>query len=181
MTPNDSILIRACLAGDPHAWTTLVERYQGLIFSIPLRYGLGESQAADVFQDVCLIMLEKLDQLQDEARVASWIGTTTRRHCWKLMRRQDAARDEDAQPLLLAWPAPDSNPADIVGEWEAWQSVRQAVEQVAEPYRSILKCLYYTTPTPSYAEIAAELELPLGSIGPMRARALKRLRQAMQA
>ena len=178
-TCSDAALVNACLSGNRQAWVTLVERYQGLIFSIPLRYGMRESQAADVFQDVCVILFEKLDQLQDETRVAAWIGTTTRRHCWKLMSRRDATQAEDALPMLMARPAPDANPADIVAEWEAWHAVREAVGAVPEPYRTILKRLYYTAPTPSYAEIAEALDLAVGSIGPMRARALQHLRRAM--
>lgn len=177
--PSDQTLITACLSGDKAAWATLIERYERLIYSIPLRYGLSESQSADIFQDVCLILLEKLDHLRDEARLAAWLGTVTRRECWKMMRRRDAAGAEDAVPFLSERAASDARPEEIVAEWEAWQAVRAALEQIGERCRDLLRRLYYTTPTPSYESIASELDIPTGSIGPTRARCLKKLQHAM--
>ena len=48
MQPTDPQLIRACLAGEEAAWRTLVVRYERLIYSIPLRYGLSVDDADDV-------------------------------------------------------------------------------------------------------------------------------------
>ncbi len=58
--PDDQSLVAACLAGDKVAWTSLLDRYERLIYSVPIRYGLSESQASDIFQNVCIILLEHL-------------------------------------------------------------------------------------------------------------------------
>ena len=44
----DRSLVRACLAGDRQAWESLIRRYERLLYSIPLRCGLSEDDAADV-------------------------------------------------------------------------------------------------------------------------------------
>lgn len=178
--PDDHSLIVACLDGDREAWATLIQRYERLIFSIPVRYGLSESQASDIFQDVCLIMLEKLDHLRDESRLASWIGTVTRRECWKAMRRRDAAGAQDPVLLLAEQPTREAAPEEIVAEWEAWQAVRLAMEALGERCRELLHHLYYRTPTPSYEMISEELGIAIGSIGPTRARCLKKLHHALR-
>lgn len=177
--PSDQTLIATCLKGDKAAWATLIHRYERLIYSIPIRYGFSESEAADVFQDVCLILLEKLNDLRDETRLASWLGTVTRRECWKAMRRRDAASTEDPIPLLTAQPAHHDEPDALVAEWEAWQAVRHALSQLGERCRELLRRLYYTTPTPNYETIAAELNISVGSIGPTRARCLKKMHHIM--
>jgi hypothetical protein len=51
----DPELIEACLKGSGQAWEALLVRYQRLIYSIPLRYGLTESDANDVFQNVSVL------------------------------------------------------------------------------------------------------------------------------
>ena len=176
---SDQELIAACLAGDKRAWAALIERYERLIYSIPLRHRFSQSQAADIFQDVCLIMLEKLEDLRDEARLASWLGTVTRRECWKAMRRRDAAGVSDPIPLLVQQPATDSKPDEIVAEWEAWQALRHAFNKLNERCRTLLQLLYYTTSPPSYEVIAAELGIRVGSVGPTRVRCLKKLHHLM--
>ncbi len=177
--PDDRSLITACVGGDRNAWVLLVERYERLIYSIPLRYGLSESEAADIFQDVCLILLEKLEQLRDEARLSAWLATTTRRECWKVMRRRDAAGAEDPSLVLSGQPDGGDDLGEVVERWEAWQAIRAAMTQLGERCRLLLRRLYYTTPTPSYSVIASELGVPEGSIGPTRARCLKKLYHTM--
>ena len=176
---DDQALIAACVAGDRNAWAALVERYERLIYSIPLRYGLNEGEAADIFQDVCLILMEKLDTLRDENRLSSWLATVTRRECWKIMRRRDAAGAEDPDLILDTQPANDREVDDVVERWEAWQAVRAALTQVGDRCRLLLRRLYYTNPAPSYLAIATELGVSEGSIGPTRARCLKKLHHAM--
>src|SRR5207253_7902824 len=61
---SDRPLIRACLAGDRQAWETLIRRYQRLLYAIPIRCGLSEDDAADVFQTVCVRLLENLEKLR---------------------------------------------------------------------------------------------------------------------
>jgi len=52
----DSEIIEACLNGDSQAWDALLVRYQRLIYSIPLRYGLSEHDANDIFQNVSILL-----------------------------------------------------------------------------------------------------------------------------
>ncbi len=177
--PEDDLLIAQCMAGSHEAWALLIERYERLIYSIPLRYGLSESQAADVFQDVCLILLNKLEQVRDEKRLAAWLGTVTRRECWKAMQRRDAAGQDDPDPVLTKRPSTTSDPDAMVEEWEAWVAVRAALACLDERCRHLLQRLYYSAPTPRYVEIAEELDIPVGSVGPTRARCLKKLQREM--
>ncbi len=81
-TLPDPDLIEACLNGKSQAWEALLVRYQRLIYSIPLRYGLTEHDANDIFQNVSLSLLENLSQLRDRERLGAWLVITTRRECW---------------------------------------------------------------------------------------------------
>lgn len=177
--PDDAALVAACLAGDKEAWTALLDRYERLIYSVPVRYGLSQSQAADIFQNVCIILLERLEQLRDESRLAGWLVTVTRRECWKEMRRRDAAGSEEPEQLLEVQIDSTDSVEETVAQWESWQAVRDALGHVGERCRELLVRLYFVQPPPSYHEIAAELGIAIGSIGPTRARCLKKLQEVL--
>src|SRR5690242_16447420 len=112
MEPSDETLIAACRRGDALAWETLSARYRGLIYNVGRRFGLDKEQAADVCQNVFAILAQKLDRIEQPARVGAWLMTTTRHEAWKLRQREFASgtivrydeRDIDAlieDPLLL--------------------------------------------------------------------------------
>src|SRR5438874_170812 len=85
----DRSLIRACLAGDRQAWETLIRRYERLLYSIPLRCGLSEDDAADVFQTVCVRLLENLEKLRDEGHLTGWLITTAKHEAWRVRRQKN--------------------------------------------------------------------------------------------
>jgi RNA polymerase sigma factor (sigma-70 family) len=177
----DSELIAASLdQKDPLAWETLILRYQRLIYSIPVHYGLPESDAADVFQTVCLLLLENLGRLRNRERVAAWLVVTTRRECWRLARQQKRVlvgqditqfenRLADAPPLE----------EDLL-QIERQTLVRAAVGRLDARCQQLLTLLFYTDPRPSYDEIVNILALPEGSIGPTRARCLEKLVRTLE-
>src|SRR5262245_63614730 len=70
-----------CLQGDAFAWEALILRYRRLIYSVPVRFGFEEADASDVFQAVCLKLLEHLHEVKDERRISGWLVTTTTRQC----------------------------------------------------------------------------------------------------
>src|SRR5947207_973156 len=65
---TDAQLVAACRAGDHGAWAELVERYSRYVYAIAVRaYGLAESDAEDVFQEVFARTYERLGALRDDA------------------------------------------------------------------------------------------------------------------
>ncbi|HZM20970.1 MAG TPA: sigma-70 family RNA polymerase sigma factor, partial [Anaerolineales bacterium] len=95
---TDRDLIRACRSGDARAWERLLDKYERLVFSISLNYGLTTDDAADVTQITFTILLQNLNTLPDEIRLSSWLATVARRHTWRLLarnRREAVNPDED--------------------------------------------------------------------------------------
>lgn len=169
---SDPALVRSCLAGDNVAWEELVDRYGRLVYAIPRRMGLSESDVQDVFQNVFVTLLRHLGNLRDQTRLSAWLITTTRRESWRLGRERGrhVASElnemivDDAPPLL----------EDVV-RWEREQAVRQSMRRLDDRCRELLTCLYLEPGTQSYEAIAERLNMPVGSIGPTRARCFKKL------
>ena len=184
---SDAALIAACRDGSEMAWNALIARYEGLIYSLALRSGLPVSDAEDVFQDVCLILLDHLCDLRDTQRLSSWLAVTTRREVWRRFRRSKAARlAEESLTRLRAESASllSSQSADlpeaILLNIERRSELQKAMQRLPERCRRLLTLLYCAEPPYSYAEAAERLNLPIGSIGPERARGLKRLQKILE-
>ncbi len=183
---NDEELIRSCRAGDARAWEKVVNRYERLVFSIPLSYGLSRDDAADVAQLTFTILFQSLDRLQDDSRLGPWLATVARRHAWRSMernRREGPARREDlAGSATLPGGAVlvgGDGGADPLEHYEVVEWLDRGLSTLDERCRALLLALYLAPEKLSYAETADRLGIPVGSIGPTRARCLKSLRRAM--
>ncbi len=176
----DPELIQACLRGEQAAWDALVERYQRLVYSIPLRYGLPVADADDIFQAVFLKLLNKLETLRDRSKLASWLITTTQREVWRLARQRKRAinLDEPEDEEYVSMPGGLGSPHGEVERWEQQQFLRQALQQISDRCQQLLRMLFYEEPKPSYDDIADRLGIAKGSVGPIRARCLQQLRKA---
>lgn len=172
---SDDALILACRRGDQAAWEALVYRYQRLIYTIPLRAGLGENAAADVFQRTFLRLLEHLERLKQPARVQAWLVTTAKRETWRQVRQRQAelsladTSGADAEPSSIELHDEAPLPDEIITQLEAQNWVRRAVAALDERCRTLLTMLFYHPEPPPYAEGAAALGIPEGSLGPTRA------------
>ncbi|MGB8980427.1 MAG: sigma-70 family RNA polymerase sigma factor [Anaerolineales bacterium] len=176
----DPELIEACLKGSGQAWEVLLVRYQRLIYSIPLRYGLPEHDANDVFQNVSLLLWENLGHLRDRARLAAWLVITTRRECWRMMRqhRQNVSTLEGGMLDEVHAAGPLSEEEFLAMERQS--QVRAAIGHLESPCRELLTLLFFVDPRPAYSEIAKSLTVPEGSIGPTRSRCLEKLMKILE-
>lgn len=177
---SDLQLVLACRRGDQLAWEKLIRRYQRLIYAIPLRAGLDEDQAAEIFQEVFTTLFQKLNDIDEPERLQAWLVTTARRKTWRTISKAHAGRRSDASADLPAdeaaairdeAPLPDEQLLIL----EEQHRIRTAVSLLDERCRTLLQMLFYRSEPPSYAELAASLGIPEGSIGPTRARCLAKL------
>ncbi|MFN0149172.1 MAG: RNA polymerase sigma factor [bacterium] len=167
-------LIRSCLRGEDSAWRLFLERYGDLVFSVPLKMGLPHSDAEEVFQITVLALVERLGTLNDPRRIVAWICEVARRQTlYYLRKRSRESLGEDEAFDAAADASPGAHEA--FESLEASQVVRDALAKISPRCRDLLTALYLADPAPAYKEIAESLEIPMGSIGPTRARCLKSL------
>lgn len=182
MEPSDAALLQACRRGDELAWDLIVERYQRLIYTIALRAGLREEDAADVLQRVFLILLEQLETIQQPERLSAWLTSTTRHEAWRIRRRERymSMISSDDPAALAEQPDPSPLPAELVERLEQQQLVQRALVALDPRCQRLLSLLFLQAEALSYAAIAQQLGMREGAIGPTRARCLEKLRRLMQ-
>jgi RNA polymerase sigma factor (sigma-70 family) len=169
------LLVLAARAGDEAAWNGLVDEFSSLVWSIARAHRLSSSDAADVSQTTWLRLAEHLDRIREPERVGAWLATTARHECLSLLRRSQRELPlGDDLPEPVGPPAP--SPAAGLLRSERAAVLWDAFEQLPERCRSLLRVLM-ADPAPAYEEVGQALDLPLGSIGPTRARCLERLRR----
>jgi RNA polymerase sigma factor (sigma-70 family) len=168
----DATLVAASLAGDQSAWAQLLTRHRPLVLAVARRCGMAGDDLEDVYQSVCLTLLERLDLLRDHRSLAAWVATTTARRCWRLR----AARPETALPEGRD-PAP--GPEEVFAVEAQRSAVQEALAAMPEPCATLLRLIFVEDR--SYREVARRLGLAVGSIGVYRQRCLERLRVQLHA
>jgi RNA polymerase sigma factor (sigma-70 family) len=163
--------------GDPAAWAAVVERYGAVVDGRIRRFALQRADAEDVRQTTWMRLLEHARRLHTPEHLGGWLATVATRECLVLLRarRRGPVLDDDALARLVA-DLPD--PADHLIAEELRVELERALGTLTERRNRLVRALFQSEPRP-YPIIAAELELPIGSIGPTRARALKDLREEL--
>ncbi len=181
MDMQDTELVYACSEGESWAWEALVDRYRRLVYAIPLRVGLTEDDAADVFQTVFASLFEHLDHLRDPQCLAKWLIIAAQRESWSVARHQRRERfDEEASAILWSVRDGAALPEQRISLLADQCLVLEALDRLGGRCRDLLWLLYYDPCEPSYADVSRQLHMPLGSIGPTRARCLQKLRRIIE-
>ena len=177
---TDERLVRECCRGNQAAWTALIEKYKNLIYSIPIKFGLAPDEAADIFQAVCVDLLSSLPQLRKPKALPKWLMQTSFHKClrWK-KERLNLFEDVDSFDIERA-PGSEELPEEMLYQVQREQSVRDAMAALPPRCSRMVKMLFFDDPPRPYQQVAKELGIASGSIGFIRGRCLKKMRQLLE-
>jgi RNA polymerase sigma factor (sigma-70 family) len=179
MDPDlDARLVVRCAAGEARAWEALVRRHERLVYAIGRSFRLNDEDMADVFQDVFAALLKGMPRLRDGRALVRWLASTTERiaRTTALRRRREAAREHREDGAIDRLEDERGPVGSELERAEREHEVRLALGAVSGRCKRLLEALYYEDPAPSYSELSQRLGVPVGSLGPTRARCLERLR-----
>jgi RNA polymerase sigma factor (sigma-70 family) len=165
-------LLAGVIRGDRAAWDEIVRRHARLVISTALRTGLSRSDAEDVAQLTWLRLWEHGHQIRQPERLSSWLVSTARREAVRLaaasnrqVLRADPSGERSRDAAVV-----DIYPVEQEYDWP----IQQALNRLPARYRTLLRLLSSELEL-SYSEMAAKMGIPIGSIGPMRMRAIRML------
>jgi RNA polymerase sigma factor (sigma-70 family) len=170
-------LVDRASKGDGEAWDELVQRYVPLVWGVCRRYRLSDADARDVGQNVWLRLVEHISTIREPAALPGWLATTTRRECLRVCRASSERQQREDKADLGDVADPESAQVDkwLIAEERA-TALRIGFGQLPSHCRQLLSLLLQDPPVP-YSEISTILNMPVGGIGPNRARCLDRLRR----
>lgn len=170
--------MRQCREGDADAWASLVDRFQGLVYSIPIKHGLGADDAADVFQQTFQTFHNNMDQIRNDATVPKWLAVTAARESLKILRFKKRTVEADDFTLDQIVSNEEKNAEEsAVESWQA-SALREGVSRLQGRCKDLLTLLYFEEMP--YEEITTKLGMPIGAIGPTRSRCLEKLRKSLE-
>lgn len=177
-------LVLAAAEGDAVAWKALVDRFSGLVWSVARGHGLANADAEEVFQTTWLRFAEHIGRIKEPDRAGAWLATTARHECFRMSRartRVDLTADLDDLPPQVDDRSPEHAVVELeenAAELERLRGLWECFHELPARCLRLLRVLL-ASPPPSYAEIAVAFDMPVGSIGPTRARCLGRLRDLL--
>jgi RNA polymerase sigma factor (sigma-70 family) len=175
--PSVIALVDRAARSDQDAWNEIVDRYAPLVWGICARFQLSGQDREDVGQSVWLLLVEQLGKLREPAALPGWLATTAYRECLRVVG--SARKSEPLGPHI-------DDSVRFVDETvieeeilmaELNASLRAAFAELPQRCQHLLGLLMSDPPTP-YAEISTRIGIPVGSIGPQRARCLDRMRRS---
>jgi len=169
-----SQLVRRVAAGDDRAWHDLVLRMDGVLRGVARGYRLASCDVDDVVQTTWLRALDHVARINEPEAIAAWLIVTTRREAMRTLQR--GVREVLTEDDLMSDDADRVTPETVAIEGERRAAVRGAVARLPVHQRRLLSSILAGS-APSYQHLSAHLDIPIGSIGPTRERALGRLRE----
>ncbi|MFT4167262.1 MAG: sigma-70 family RNA polymerase sigma factor [Microlunatus sp.] len=179
-------LVHGARDGDQDCWRELIGRHQPIIDAVTRRYRLGHEDAGDVSQTVWLQLTSHLDSIREPRALPGWIKVTAEREAFRLIRV--GRRTTSLEPIADFYES-QTSPAELrfsssiddidteLLRTEEQAAIRAGLETLNANQRDLLLMLV-AEPAVPYAQISVELGLPIGSIGPTRARCLRKLHAA---
>jgi RNA polymerase sigma-70 factor (ECF subfamily) len=182
--PPDAVVIQRCRRGEVELFRVLVKRYEDRIYSLAVRLLDNPEEALDAAQDTFVRAFRALEQFDAERPFAPWLYRIATNTCVGLLRKRrpdvfslDAMPEYEAETALAAASA-DTDPWQRLERTLRDEEIQCAVMALPEAYRMVILLRY--TDELSYEEIAAALELPLGTVKTLLHRAHRRLRATLE-
>jgi RNA polymerase sigma factor (sigma-70 family) len=170
-------LLARAARGEDAAWVELIRQYAPLLRKRVRQYRLQEADALDVMQTTWLRLAENIGRIRSPSHLAGWLATVVSRECLRTLRT--SGRSVFAGDAELAEGEPAAGPEPTVLDGAERDALRDAVAELPPKRRALLAALFGDDRR-SYAQIASELGIAIGSIGPTRTRTLAELARIMR-
>jgi RNA polymerase sigma-70 factor (ECF subfamily) len=167
---DDAALLARVVEGDHDAFTTLMRGHEARVFAVCFRIMGNRTAALDATQETFLTLYRKANQYRATAAVGTWLYRIAVNACYDLLRKE-RRRPSEAMPSYLD-PA-DPHGEDLFTSIELRPSVEAALATLTPDFRAVV--VLSDVEGMSLPEIAATLEVPLGTVKSRLFRARRQL------
>ncbi len=153
-----------------------MRRFEPAVAAMITTYRLQEADARDATQRTWLRMLENHQQIREPEALGGWLKTTARRECLRILAEQ---RRLEPLPDGTEYADTGVDVEQTVVDTDQARALRNLLAMLPTRSFALITTLFQDDP-PGYAQLSAATGIPVGSIGPTRARALRRLRRMVE-
>ena len=189
--PNlpDADVARLAQQGREAAFRELVRRYERPVFSLVFRMVRDSATAEDLAQDTFIKVLNHVDKYRPEFKFSSWLFKIANNVAIDHLRRRqldtismdgspNASTAADVEATSFDIADKSESALDIMEAKELGSAIERAIGSLRPEYRSCIMLRHVEGR--SYEEIAATLDLPLGTVKTYIHRARHQLREALE-
>ncbi|MDA0185275.1 sigma-70 family RNA polymerase sigma factor [Solirubrobacter phytolaccae] len=169
-------LVAAAARGDEHAWAMLVERFGPRLLRVARAHGLSPHEAEDAVQETWVRLLRNIERVREPNALGGWLATTARHESLRVRERSAREKPTGDELTLDHADGTGSEAETQLDTLTCRAAVTRALDGLPPRHRALLRALFAES-EPSYREIATQLDMPIGSIGPIRQRCLAQLRR----
>jgi RNA polymerase sigma-70 factor (ECF subfamily) len=136
---TDASKVRACLAGDPHAFDGLVAEYEKPVYNVALRMLRDPEEARDIAQTVFLKAWQNLSNYDPQYKFYSWIYRMSINESLNVLR----ARGRATEPVDERLPAEGAGPLDLLDGDQVRDVVLEAIDRLKPEHRAVIVLKYF--------------------------------------
>jgi RNA polymerase sigma factor (sigma-70 family) len=174
-TDRSTLVALSC--GDARAWEQTVRRYEGLLRSSARAVLRNDADVDEAVQRTWVLLFRHADRIHESACLPGWLSTTARREALAVLRSQQrAVPTEDVAERVSPV---DADMADELMREELSRALDRAVDTLPATQRRLVRAMLREEQ--SYDALSRELDMPRGSLGPLRGRAVRALRAQLAA
>jgi RNA polymerase sigma factor (sigma-70 family) len=181
---DDNVLIselaEMCRKGSEAAWSKLIRQITPLIFTICRKANLAREESFDIFGEVSYLLLKNLNRIKSDSKIMSFVATSTWRQIYQEERRIKQAKKSENHIMNALYDNPTRRQDELYEAKEISDIVMEAVTELPHRDFEMIYALFFDSNRPSYDLISRKFDMPVSSIGPTRARCLKRLMKLVQ-
>lgn len=170
-------LVAAADEGDQEAWNALVDRFAGLVWHVIRGFRLPNAVGEDIYQTTWLRAAEHLSRIRQPESIGGWLARTAKNECLRALRHRQREQLHSDPGLVVADPAASAERSTLDASRN--EVLWGAFEKLPAKCQQLLRVLLVDPPLP-YEDVSELLDMPIGSIGPTRARCLQRLRSSRE-
>jgi len=178
MSDSETALIQKAQKGNHDAFAVLVDGHQRYVYNLALRVVKDENEALDLTQETFVRAWTALPNFKGQSQFRTWLYRIVTNLCYNRLPNLRRSLNDLGDDVMEDIPETKFNtPADEFEANETRQHLQQAINQLDEHYRLLVTLRYQNEL--SYDEIAATLNLPLGTVKTGIFRAKAQLRNAL--
>lgn len=173
-------LVKRCREGDKEAWNELINRVTPIIFSICRKMKLSREESFDIFGQVSYLLLLNLGKLRSADKLLTFVGTMTKREVIAFVHKSRQLwhlRETVMDEMYGSWV---KTPDAIYVITRMSEALTKAMAMLPKTDYKLIQALFFDSEARSYKEISEQLGIPSTSIGPTRARCLRKLHRIMK-
>jgi RNA polymerase sigma-70 factor (ECF subfamily) len=159
---EERTLVDRVRAGEPRAFEVLVRTYQHRVFGVAARMLGNTAEAEEVAQEVFLRVHRAIGEFRGEAKLSTWLYTITSRLCLGRLGGRERRVARDGEEVLTRLASGEADPAAALERSELEVALHRAIGELPEDRRVVV--ILRDLEGLAYEEIAAALELPVGTV-----------------